>query len=266
MSTSANFVGSVPTFYDEGLGPVLFHHYANDISARAAAHGPGSVLELAAGTGIVTQALRRALPAGATITATDLNPPMLGVAQNKLKGEAGVNFQPANAQDLPFDDGMFDMLVCQFGIMFFPDKLQSLMEARRVLKPGGRYIFNVWDSWANNPFAELTHNTVAQFFETDPPTFYQVPFGYHDVAAIEATVRDAGFSDVTHTRLCHQSPIKDIGQFAKALVFGNPIREEILDRGGDPDAVVNAIERALQTAFGQSGSTPLEAIVFTAVR
>lgn len=264
MGNSANFVGTVPTYYDDGLGPVLFQHYAQDIAVRAASTNPSSVLELAAGTGIVTTALRAALAQTCSLTATDLNKPMLDVAEAKIHAKTHTNFMVADAQDLAFDDNSFDLVACQFGVMFFPDKLLSYKEARRVLKPGGRYLFSVWNSWRENPFAELTHATIAAFFESDPPGFYEVPFGYHDTDTIKATLLEAGFETVDWERLTHQSPVTDIPGFAKALVYGNPTREEIINRGGDPDAVVVALETSMREAFGAQERMPLEAIVFSA--
>src|SRR5687767_1020758 len=137
------FAGSIPELYDRCLGPFLFEPYAADLAERAAALRPRRVLETAAGTGIVTAALRRALP-DAEIVATDLNPDMLRVAEAKA-GSSDIVFAPADAQALPFPDGGFDLVVCQFGAMFFPDRVAAYREARRMLAPGGAFLFNVWD-------------------------------------------------------------------------------------------------------------------------
>ncbi len=264
MSNSANFFGSVPSYYDTGLGPNIFTYYAQDISQRAAELAPNSLLELAGGTGIVTQKLRADIADHVEITSTDLNQAMLDVAQGKFSPKDNVTFQTADAVNLPFDNDSFDSVICQFGIMFFPDKLQSLQEAHRVLKTGGHYIFNVWCSWAENPFARIAHETIAGFFDGAPPKFYEVPFGYHDIDEICTTVNAAGFSDVMAERIQHMAPLEDIPAFAKALVYGNPIREEILGLGGDPDKVVVAIEESLFENFGATKTMPLEAITFKA--
>jgi ubiquinone/menaquinone biosynthesis C-methylase UbiE len=174
--TDAIFAGSIPALYDRCLGPLLFVPYARDLAARAAALRPGRVLETAAGTGIVTEALAGALPE-AEITATDLNQAMLDIAAARGL-PAPVDFQPADAQALPFPDGRFDLVLCQFGAMFFPDRVRAYGEARRVLAHGGRFLFNVWDSLAHNPVSELLGDTVAALFPDEPPTFYRrVPFG-----------------------------------------------------------------------------------------
>ena len=158
IDQAARFAGDIPANYDSGLGPHLFVDYAADLARRATAAKPGRVLELAAGTGIVTRMLRDALPDSTHLVASDLNPPMLEMARQKFSADEKVEFQPADATALPFADGAFDTLVCQFGVMFFPDKDKSYREAYRVLASGGRYHFNVWDSFEFNPFARIAHD------------------------------------------------------------------------------------------------------------
>jgi ubiquinone/menaquinone biosynthesis C-methylase UbiE len=171
-SYAGKYIGSTPQHYDEFLGPLIFVDYAADIAQRVAAGNPARVLETAAGTGIVTRKLRDALPARAHLTATDLNPPMLEVARTKFRTGEQVEFQPADAVALPFPDASFDAVVCQFGVMFFPDKGKSNSEVYRVLGPGGRYVFSVWDSHRYNPFGRIAHGVAGSFFPTDPPQFY----------------------------------------------------------------------------------------------
>ena len=181
---SAEFVGSIPEYYDRGLGPVLFADFADDIVRRTAASDPARVLELAAGTVIVTRKLRDGLARTAHLTATDLNPPMLEVARLKFAAGEQVDFRPADATALPFPDSAFDAIVCQFGAMFFPDKDKAYREAYRALRPGGRYVFNVWDSHEYNRFARLTHEVVGGFFPSDPPQFYRVTTSYNKIDPI----------------------------------------------------------------------------------
>jgi len=151
----AAYIGTIPQHHDRNLGPLLFAEYAADISRRVAAYSPQRVLEIAAGTGIVSRQLRNLLPASAGLTATDLNQPMLEIARTKFRPDEAVDFQQADATVLPFTDASFDVVVCQFGVMFFPDKDKSYREAIRVLVPGGHYLFNVWDSHRHNPIARL---------------------------------------------------------------------------------------------------------------
>jgi ubiquinone/menaquinone biosynthesis C-methylase UbiE len=161
---AAGFIGTIPQHYDQGLGPMIFVDYAADIARRVASSNPTRVLETAAGTGIVTRKLRDALSKDARLTATDLNPPMLEVARAKFHAGEQVEFRPADATALPFADGSFDAVMCQFGIMFFPDKAKSCSEVFRVLAPGGRYVFSVWDSHRYNPFGRITHEVAGRFF------------------------------------------------------------------------------------------------------
>src|SRR5262249_44422806 len=154
MRHDANFTGDIPAEYDRGLGPIIFADYADDMARRVAALHPAIVLETAAGTGILTRALRDLVPS-AFLTATDLNTPMLETARAKLAPSEQVVFRTADATELPFDADRFDVVVCQFGLMFFPDKARAYREAHRVLSPGGRYLFSVWDSYHHNRFGRI---------------------------------------------------------------------------------------------------------------
>jgi ubiquinone/menaquinone biosynthesis C-methylase UbiE len=175
---AAGYIGSIPQDYDRSLGPLIFADYAADISHRVAACNPARVLETAAGTGIVTRRLRDVLPVSVRLTATDLNPPMLEIARTKFRAGEQVDFQPADATELPFADSSFDVVVCQFGVMFFPDKDKdkSYREVYRVLTHGGHYMFNIWDSHRHNPFGRIAHEVTESFFPADPPQFQSVPF------------------------------------------------------------------------------------------
>lgn len=266
LDQSTRFVGDIPAHYDRGMGPHLFVDYAADLTRRVAAANPARVLEIAAGTGIVTRMLRDALPAGSRLVASDLNPPMLEVARQKFTDGENVEFQHANATALPFSDGVFDAVVCQFGVMFFPDKDKAYREAFRVLAAGGRYHFNVWDSFDFNPFARIVHETVGRFFGADMPRFYTIPFGYHRIDPIKASLVDAGFADISmHVRRIDQK-IPNARWFAEGLILGNPIVEEICARGvADPTELIDAVTAELRREFGQCpGRMPLQAIVFEA--
>jgi ubiquinone/menaquinone biosynthesis C-methylase UbiE len=265
-SDAASFIGSIPEHYDHGLGPIIFADYAADIALRAAASAPARVLEIAAGTGIVTRQLRDRLPTRVQLVATDLNPPMLEVARMKLRPAEQVEFRPADGTALPFPDGSFDAVVCQFGVMFFPEKDKSYCEVHRVLAPGGRYLFNVWDSPRHNPFGRIAHDVVGSFFPVDPPQFYCVPFAYHQIDPIKESLIDAGFTDITVAVLRLEKEVPDTTRFARGLVHGNPVIDEIRARGGvDPDRIVDAMAQALRQEFGAGpGRMPLQAIVFSA--
>jgi SAM-dependent methyltransferase len=268
MSNDASFVGNIPEHYDRGLGPLIFADYAADIARRVAACSPARVLETAAGTGIVTRQLRDLVPASVRLTATDLNPPMLEVARARFRVDEQVDFRPADATALPVPDGSFDAVVCQFGVMFYPEKDKSYRETYRVLTPGGRYLFNVWDAHHYNPFGRITHEVAASFFPADPPQFYKVPFSYHQIDPIKESLIGAGFADINVAVVRLEKEISDSALFARGLVFGNPLIDQIKARGGvDPDRIVDALMRALRKEFGAGpGRMPLQAIVFSASR
>jgi SAM-dependent methyltransferase len=226
------------------------------------------VLETAAGTGVVTRQLRDRLPASAHLTATDLNPPMLEIARTKFRPNEQVDFRPADAIALPFPDGSFDAVVCQFGVMFFPEKDKSYREIHRVLAPGGRYLFNVWDAHSYNKFGRIAHEVAASFFPSDPPQFYKVPFSYHQIDPIKDSLVNAGFTDITVAAVRLDKEIPDATLFARGLVYGNPLIDQIRARGGvNPDQVVDVLAHALRAEFGADpGRTSLQAIIFSASR
>lgn len=262
-NNAAGFTGNIPQHYDEGLGPLLFVEYADDIARRAASYAPKRILETAAGTGIVTRRLRDLIPQ-AQITATDLNAPMLEWAAKKFEPGEAIEFRPADAMALPFADNSFDAMVCQFGVMFYPDKAKSYQEAYRVLAPGGRYIFNVWDSQRFNPFGRIGYEIPATFFPVDPPQFYNVPFGYHLIDPIKESLIAAGFDELKIAVVKKQHKLTDAAARARGMILGNPIVDQIKSRGTvDADAVVDAARAALEREFANK-PVPLQAIVFDA--
>lgn len=267
-SEAASFVGTIPEHYDAGLGPVIFADFADDLARRVAIDAPSRVLEVAAGTGILTRRLRNLLPVTAHLTATDLNPPMLEVARAKFRRGEQVDFRPADATTLPFPDGSFDAVACQFGLMFFPDRNKAHREAYRVLAPRGRYHFSVWDSHRHNPFGRIAHEVAGSFFPADPPQFYRVPFICHEIDPIKEALVDCGFADIAIAVVRVQAQIPEISTFSRGVVYGNPLIDQIQSRGGvDPDRIVDALADELRREFGDdSGRMPLQAIVFSAAK
>jgi SAM-dependent methyltransferase len=221
-------------------------------------------LELAAGTGISTVALRQALPPATKIIATDLNGAMLEIAQAKIP-TGNVTFQTADAMKLPFADATFDLVVIQFGVMFFPDKPTAYAEARRVLKPGGTLLFNAWGSMQANPFGEIAHRDAERFLPDNPPKFYLTPFGYSDSAQVRADLLAGGFREVDHAVVQFSRDVPDWRHFATGAIYGNPMIIDIRNGGVNPDDMVEAIASELEARFGKAPSRmPLEAHVYAA--
>lgn len=262
---SAQFTGSIPAAYDRYLGPMLFEPYAEDLVARLVVPPKAAVLELACGTGILTQRLRRALPVTVTLTATDLNEPMLAYARSKMPN-APVTWQQADAQDLPFPDASFEAVTCQFGIMFVPDKAKAFSAVRRVLKPNGLLVFNVWLGLEENPFARIARDTIARYFTSDPPTFYDVPFGYHDVPAIRGLLRAARLNLVSCDPVELEAKSPTATDAARGLVMGNPVLLDVTERATAPaEQIVEAVAAGLAAEGGAAPlRLPMRALVFLA--
>ena len=263
---TSTFGGSVPEHYDEKLGPVLFAGYAADIARRAAALKPGNVLELAAGTGIVNRRLRDSLAPETSLLVSDLSPPMLAVAKTKFKPGEAVEFHQADAMALPFRAASVDQIACQFGAMYFPDKVAAFTEARRVLRDGGSLVFNVWSPIERNPCAAMSQATAETIYPDDPPGFFRVPYVYSDPDQIRADLEAAGFTDISHEAVGINAAIADWGLLAHGLVLGSPLIEEVRSRGTvAEETVVEHFTLALHERFGaEPGYIPLEALVFSA--
>lgn len=259
------FSGSVPELYQQYLVPLLFEDYAKDIAARVRVPADGAVLETACGTGVVTRQLRQTLPKGARLVATDLSPAMLEVAKKQLKDMPGIEYQPADAVALPFPDASFDAVVCQYGVMFFPDKEQGYREAARVLKPGGSFIFNVWDSVANNPIVECVSDAAAALTPDNPSSFLRkIPYGYYDTDGIQAELARNGFAKLEVQALKQTSRAPSTHAAALALTRGTPLAAQLAERG-IADAAQDTAEQALRKRFGSGTiSAPMQAFVFVA--
>ena len=247
------FVGSIPELYDTLAVPMLFEPYAADLAARLAARPLRDVLELAAGTGAVTRALAAALPETVSITATDLNQPMLDRAAAHGT-QRPVTWRQADALALPFADASFDAVVCQFGVMFFPDKRRAYAEARRVLRPGGVFLFNVWDRIEENEFAAVVTTAMQTVFPHDPPRFFvRTPHGYYDREVIQRDLAAAGFAAApTFVTRAARSRAASSEIPAVAYCQGTPLRNEIVARDASRLAEATAIAaEAIAQRFGR---------------
>ena len=252
LETDKVFAGSIPENYDRHMVPLIFEPYAVDLAQRAAAFSPVAVLEIAAGTGVVTRALAPKLSSRASYTVTDLNQPMLDYAASRQGADSRIQWRQADAMALPFADGAFDLVCCQFGAMFFPDRSSAYREARRVLRPGGHFLFNVWDRIEENAFADDVTNALAEMFPDDPPRFLaRTPHGYHDTALIRRDLEMAGFFAVTIETRAEQSRAPSPRLPAVAYCQGTLLRNEIEARdAGKLEAATDHAASAIARRHG----------------
>ena len=265
--TDKVFSGSIPENYDRYMVPLIFEPFAADIARRAAALSPSAVLETAAGSGVVTRALAPRLAPGASYVVTDLNRPMLDYAASRQAPDRRIQWRQADALALPFEAAAFDLVCCQFGAMFFPDRIAGYREAKRVLKPGGYFLFNVWDRTEENVFADDVTNALGRIFPNDPPRFLaRTPHGYHDTALIRRELEDAGFSRVAIETRAEQSRASSPRHPAVAYCQGTPLRNEIEARdAGKLEAATDYAASAIAERHGSGAvSAKIQAHVIVA--
>ena len=266
-SIDVRFSGSVPANYERYMVPLLFRPYAELLAERALQFAPERILETAAGTGVVTAALAGALPE-AEIVATDLNQAMLDLAQTRVDSP-NVSFRQADALELPFDDASFDLVVCQFGVMFYPDKVRGNAEARRVLREGGHYLFAVWDRIERNGLGNLANQSMREAFPDNPPQFMtRGPYSYHEPEWIERDLHAAGFTEVAIETIELTSRSGSAEEGARGLVYGSPMGVELEEYGpGALDRVFADLVRTARRYEGPNGfEAPMAAHVVTATR
>ena len=246
------FAGSIPENYDRYMVPLIFEPYAADLARRAEALSPTAILEIAAGTGVVTRALAPKLAPRASYIVTDLNQPMLDYAASRQAPDGRIKWCKADALALPFENADFDLVCCQFGAMFFPDRPSAYREAKRVLRPGGYLLFNVWDRIEENVFANDVTNALARIFPNDPPRFLaRTPHGYHDTALIFRELKDAGFSNVAIETRDEQSRASSPRVAAVAYCQGTPLRKEIEDRDASKlESATGYVASVLEGKYG----------------
>jgi ubiquinone/menaquinone biosynthesis C-methylase UbiE len=261
---AAAFTGSIPENYDRYLAPLFFNVFATEFADRVNAQDGGAVLELACGTGAVTKYLRSSLNDKIRLVATDLNPGMLEIARAKTNVADAIEFEIADGTDLPFEDATFDAIACAFGVMFFPNKAKGFSEAARVLKPGGRFHFTVWDALEHHGILSLVNKVVTDLTAENPITFLAAPFSYHDISEIEVTLKEAGFDDLdvqVQPRSNRPSPISDV---LMAVISGTSLGSQLEERNLFEEGK-STIENALVTAFGETDiSAPMQALACTA--
>jgi len=250
------FAGSIPKFYDTLMVPLIFEAYAANMAELVAASLPSAVLETAAGSGVVTRALAPKLKPDARYVVTDLNQPMLDYAATRQGPDGRIEWRQADALHLPFEDASFDVVCCQFGAMFFPNRMAGYAEALRVLRPGGRFVFSVWDRIEENAFADEVTNAVAALFPHDPPRFLsRTPHGYHDIAVIRDDLSRAGFADIEIQTREEVSRAPSARAAATAYCQGTPLRNEVEAR--DVSLLQLATDRAAQAITSRHGEGPV---------
>jgi len=259
-----SFAGQMPEFYDRFLVPMMFAPFAQDLAQRLQRMRSGHVLELAAGTGIVTRALAQTLPPTVAITATDLNPAMLAQAKSHF-GLERIQWQEADALSLPFAGQQFDYVVCQFGVMFFPDKITAFREALRVLKPGGRFLFSVWGSREGSVW-DVAVTVVGQYLSRDPESLVSPP--YNDVAKVQADLAAAGFASITAEDVIQSTRSGSPREAAISQCHGGLVRAAIDAHMPERlDEITEAATAAIAARFGNGSiESPLHAILFAATR
>ena len=251
--TDKVFAGSIPKLYETHLVPLIFEPYAADLAYRLASRPLTRVLEIAAGTGVLTRALASVLPGATAIVATDLNQPMLDMAV-AIGTSRPVEWRQADATQLPFPDALFDAVVCQFGVMFFPEKRQAFAEARRVLRSGGVFIFNVWDRIEENEFAHTVTTALEPLFPDDPPRFLaRTPHGYCDCSTIDRDLASSGFTGLSQkSTLAARSRAASSRAPAIAYCQGTPLRNEIEARDAARlDLATDLAAEAIARRFGR---------------
>lgn len=260
------FIGSIPHYYDHYLGPLIFEEYGADLARRVSVPPGGIVLETAAGTGIATRHLRTALPKDVQMIVTDLNEPMLKIAKRKFDSRSNMEFQSVDATRLSFSNATFDAVVCQFSLMFFPDKPAAIQEVARVLKPGGIFVFSLWDSYTHNHLIRTVNDSLSSLFPQSPPSFFDTPYGYHQIDEVKTLLVETGFSDIEISVLPRTSKCKKARQVALGYILGTPVCIQIAERGEHSvEEVVNIVEHAICETYGQSSiRAKMQAIVFKA--
>jgi SAM-dependent methyltransferase len=262
------FIGSIPEYYDQYLGPILFEEYALDLARRISVPAGGTVLEIAAGTGIATRHIRNILSQDVQFSVTDLNESMLEYSMQKFNGRNNMGFQAADAAKLSFPATSFDSVLCQFSLMFFPDKLSVLDEVVRVLKPGGVFVFNIWDSYEHNHLAQSVNETLIRLFPENPPPFFDVPYGYFQIDEVKGLLGQAGFGEIEIAVLPRDSLFQSSRQVAFGFILGTPVCIQIDERGGIAiEEVVDIVDDNIyQTYERPLVKAKMQAIVFKAYR
>jgi SAM-dependent methyltransferase len=247
----ADFSGSIPEFYDRIMGPAHFDAFGAELARRLPARPPGDVLELACGTGCVTRHLRERLTPALKLVATDISKAMLDYARRKLAATEGIEWCEADACKLPFGDAAFGAVVCAFGVMFVPDKAACFREARRVLRKGETFLFDVWDGLENNPHGRVAAEVIEALLPDDPAaTFGSIPYHFNDRATIGRLLEDAAFAPARIDTVRTACTCPSARDFATGQLRGTPRSLILQERGIPVDGVIEKVAAALARVGG----------------
>jgi len=266
MDKTAAFVGTIPANYERYLGPFLFEPYALDLVSRLQDKKYSGILEIACGTGRLTKHLAKSVKHD-TLTATDLNPDMISIAKEIVRDNT-IKWMPADAMDLPFGDASFDLVVIQFGIMFFPDREKGLQEAYRVLKPGGKLLFTTWNRVETNEAIYEGRLIIESYFEDNPPLFYSIPFSMYNEQGLIDMVTERGFKNVKTELVKKEGVSSSAADLAKGMVEGNPVYPAIIERNPSlVNVIKEQIRKVVAEKFGDKPlKSPLEAWVVEGIK
>ena len=267
-SKTTAFSGNIALNYDEYLGPLLFENYATDMARRVGLLQPSKVLEVACGTGRLTKQLLETLSSNASLVATDISVAMLNLAIDKIGEGPKVQWIVADSMSLPFDDGSFDCVADQFGVMFYSDRVKAYQETFRVLEDGGTFIFNSWDIMSNNPVVMFVKELMEEYFPVNPPSFYNLPFSYFDQAVIKADLIKGGFSDINIKVLQANGYSASSYEAAKGLLEGTPMYNGIAEQCADllPELIETLSDRLAEVYGASDLNVPLQALIITAMK
>jgi ubiquinone/menaquinone biosynthesis C-methylase UbiE len=259
-----SFAGTIPEAYERYLGPVVFEPLARGNAARVPVEAGIRVLETACGTGRVTRCLIERLPADGRLVATDLSPAMIAIASAGIS-DSRIEWRAVDATETPFEAAAFDAVVCQFGVMFFPDKPKGYREARRLLRSGGVFLFSTWAPHADNPWAEAIRATLADLFPNDGEPLFEKPFAFNNEARFRADLREAGFASVNTEWAEIPLDAESAEAFARGFITGTPLVDGIRERGADPQAVQDLLTARYRRELGDAPMrSKMRALVVTA--
>ena len=250
MASITAFTGNVPLNYETYLGPLFFEPYAQDLADRLPNNKYGKILELACGTGRVTKYLVQKLREDGTLVATDLNEAMLSIGREKV-ADPRIQWSRVDAHELPYDEESIELIVCQFGVMFFQDRPEAFKEAFRVLKSGETFLFNTWDHIRHNTLTEVTRKVMDQIFPNDPAPFLtKGPFSFFDKEQIHQLLADTGFRDITIDTVRITSTATSVQDCLNGIVDGTPIAAYLQERNTPAEEVKEKVAAALEVYKG----------------